>query len=584
MCLLSHDDSSDLVICDHGYQEVLKMEGAHMDAFPDTIPEIDKRLHALHAEISALKTKRNTLVPIFRLPDELIRHIVELYAHSSDSLFNLAWTKLMWVCRRWAEIVFSLQELWGYIDLGTNVHKIYSKIDAQVKYSGVAPLTFKAYLLDTDYFVRWAVSENATRVRSLTLEGRTKHVSTLIAALPDLHLTALASLSVSHYAGEDAPGSTVVIPAELFDGRLPRLRELCFKESSSISAPWSLFRNLERLTLTGCTNSSSDSPATVDDVLQVLAASPNLKMLALQPKASLLPVVNREPITLPMLQYLYIRDYISPTTVLLNALRFPPTSIIQIYPHGIYTGNDIRNVLVPMRTHLRARAAPRLPFFTLRAFIGPNDRSDFVCTMELGDSESSSGRYYHTQLDEIDGTSTSLVLNSHPNSEPALRQIVTKFLNTARADVVTHLDASEVRDMGEASWRTILRLLPALNSLRVTLSAAPTFNARSFLGLCQALCKLEANSHIRVFNLQLYSFSLRGESNDFNGAWLVEPMTMLKAYVRHRRAQYDASPDTVTPPRIARHPRRSQSVAFADPSTANEEHLPAAPWNGCYQA
>ncbi|KAJ7898659.1 hypothetical protein B0H14DRAFT_2430089, partial [Mycena olivaceomarginata] len=49
------------------------------------------------------------MAPIFSLPTEL------LYVVDSDALFNLKWTKIMYVCRHWRALALAAHVLWACI-------------------------------------------------------------------------------------------------------------------------------------------------------------------------------------------------------------------------------------------------------------------------------------------------------------------------------------------------------------------------------------------------------------------------------------------------------------------------------------
>lgn len=76
---------------------------------------IDRENISLCGQISALKHPRNTLVPISKLPNELLSRLFFDYARESGSLFDLQWTKLLLVCRRWNSVARQDQPLWSFI-------------------------------------------------------------------------------------------------------------------------------------------------------------------------------------------------------------------------------------------------------------------------------------------------------------------------------------------------------------------------------------------------------------------------------------------------------------------------------------
>ncbi|KAJ7467492.1 hypothetical protein FB451DRAFT_1482681, partial [Mycena latifolia] len=78
---------------------------------------IDDQIAWHYAQIAFLKAKRNALAPICTLPNELLSHIFAVYAVESDALFNLEWTRIMYVCRHWHELVLAAHPLWAFINI-----------------------------------------------------------------------------------------------------------------------------------------------------------------------------------------------------------------------------------------------------------------------------------------------------------------------------------------------------------------------------------------------------------------------------------------------------------------------------------
>ncbi|KAJ7059606.1 hypothetical protein C8F01DRAFT_1145087 [Mycena amicta] len=505
---------------------------------PDTIPEIDGRVQALYAEITALKTKRNALVPIFKIPNEILCRIIELYAHASGrrSLFDLKWTKIILVCRRWYELALAEQRLWSYVEANGR-----DKMYTQLERSGVAPLHMKVSLYDGIFWGEWTMT-HASRIVSLKLGGEGKHIAEFIGTLPNHPLIQLRSLTIEGYhKPEDLPdGMRMALPDELFDGRLPELRALSL---SSVALPWHLVKDLEHLKLSSCGNSASadDSPCSVGDLLRLLARSPRLQTLWLSSRHTLSPIVDSDPVDLPLLQYLYIRDSVVPITALLHAIHAPSSTAIQLAAFGIRNGTQVRDVLVPLRARLRAATAPRMHHLILQTFqrdpvLSP---TSITLTVELT-TVWTPARISH--LPDAKGKLPSLILNSHPETGPALRQIITKFLRAAPTEHVTHLDMTVAEGLSEVSWREILKLMPAVELIRVAAQEL-TKNVHSMTGLLDALRKVNPSPPVKVIEIYILR-SWGTEQRDEQASWLTSAVTALEAYVRVRRAQYNANLST----------------------------------------
>ncbi|VDB84624.1 unnamed protein product [Peniophora sp. CBMAI 1063] len=82
------------------------------------VPLLDAELHRSASRIHRLKECQNWLAsPIYRLPEEILQKIFFIYARDNDELFNLRWTRLLRVSRRWRDILTHFPELWSFIEL-----------------------------------------------------------------------------------------------------------------------------------------------------------------------------------------------------------------------------------------------------------------------------------------------------------------------------------------------------------------------------------------------------------------------------------------------------------------------------------
>ncbi|KAF7296217.1 F-box domain-containing protein [Mycena chlorophos] len=511
---------------------------------PNTIPEIDARIALLYNEISALQTKRNSLVPFFQLPNEILSQIMFFYARESGvSTFTLRWAKIMHVCRRLHQIVVAEHALWSHIfatDMDTDV---YHHIEKQTANAGICSLTVSLTLYYDANLWMWVASGQAARIGSLEISGKAAAVRDLVVAFGDYPWTSLRRLRLKS-VGE--AGESVEFPDELLDGMLPSLRDLSL---SKISVSWNRLRNLDALSLSECPDSDLEADAlpNVGHALRLMAASPVLQSFSLIPAKTLEPFDNLAtgPISMPSLGYLKFHDSVDAMTVLLKELRLAPTITLKLLPYHVYTGANIRNLIVPLRTHLRHPEAPVRRALDLS--IHPQRQQDtgallyFVCGMTLADSLESCRQYYYSEQDPFTGR---IVLNCHPQNGRALRQVVTKFLHAARSELVTHLDTSSVSGLTEPSWRAILVLLPALEVLHLTMLVPKTDTMAIPLHVLRELEKPTpiASLHLRIVSSSIPNFSDAQLEQDTSGEWLLPVVSALSAYIRYRRKAWDSAP------------------------------------------
>ncbi|KAJ7057647.1 hypothetical protein C8F01DRAFT_1306502 [Mycena amicta] len=172
------------------------------------------------------------------------------------------------------------------------------------------------------------------------------------------------------------------------------------------------------------------------------------------------------------LRYLVINPKDRPPThplqfhVLLSVLQACP-DLIELEIHLLLDvgaqeldGADIRELLVALCKHLRSPVAP-IPYAL--SITVPSRRDDEDIPHLLVDVDREILRHY---------TEESLFrLNSHPPTAPALRQILVKILHTIPTANITHLNASYAY-FSNTSWRVVLRLLPALQSVALSINVA----------------------------------------------------------------------------------------------------------------
>ncbi|KAJ7720047.1 hypothetical protein B0H16DRAFT_1739075 [Mycena metata] len=422
------------------------------------------------------------MAPICVLPNELMARILTIYAAETDTLFNLKWSKVMYVGRHWHELARAAQSLWSFIDLVW--HGSYETLYNQLRHSGVAPLTIKLALGEYAQYTDIILDECerissllvTTRISYLDVSGTSQYVYELIGKLPECRLPILRSLSLdpSYKRDELPPNIVEAIPPVLFEGILPSLRELKLK---SVAFPLGSLSGLTSISLTECLDISAGLPsiASFRGLLEMLGSCPELSTLKLElTTPEPIPQQSYPTVDLAALTWLQLREDVTLCTALLKHVRFPPTTSVHVLPSGVFNGMDIRELLVPLHKHARSPGAPALPLLQIDCHpYGTDSRNISYCTMAL---------FTDTQLHDFLERSQAhcpFSLNSHPSTEVALRQIVAKVLKAIPGHLITHLDARNMSYPGEVSWKTILKLLPALETgyLRVNESAVPCVHA-----------------------------------------------------------------------------------------------------------
>ncbi|KAJ7711950.1 hypothetical protein B0H16DRAFT_1626573 [Mycena metata] len=476
---------------------------------------IDHQIAWHYAQISLLKAKRNAMAPICALPNELMTRILTTYAIDLN-IFELKWAKIMYVCRHWYELALAAQSLWGFIDLVWRGG--YDRLFGQLKRSGVAPLTIKVKLFDSSAHYTDFILDHSERIYHLEVGGEAQYVYELIGKLPQCKLPMLSSLFLdSTFKRDELPdGFVEALPDAIFDGRLPNLREL---ELSTIGFPWGSLSGLTSLSLTACHDSSAALPSTFHSLLEMLGSCPQLHTVKLEITIPLpAPELNYPTVELPALTWLRLRDNVTHCTALLNHLQFPPAASVHILPSGVYTGADVHDILVPMRKHSRGTGAQMLSLLQIDCHAtSAASREISYCTMAMF-----SDTKPHEFLERIEPR-CGLSLNFHPNTEPALRQILTKVLNAVPAHLITHLDARNLTYPGEVSWRELVQLLPALDTVYLRANASAVHCVQALTQIETLDLQRQNLPRVRRLNVLI----MRPEPGDDTIASL---MTSLEAY------------------------------------------------------
>ncbi|KAJ7503227.1 hypothetical protein B0H11DRAFT_1984573 [Mycena galericulata] len=420
---------------------------------------IDGELELLYERIASLKVERNTLAPIARLPNELLAYIFGICAKgASTSGAPMHWVKVVFVCRHWNEVAFSSPAIWAYIHFIW--HPSERRLLVQLMRSGAVPVSVHVGFLHSHSFADL-----------LDVGGDISDVVDLMRRMSHHEFPLLHSLSLRPRNDElqEDPDIHPILPLELLDGGMPRLSNLAL---SYIDAPWRSLSSLGSLSLVGDPSSIS-THIPLGDLFAVLKSSLQLHTLklniAVHPDR---PDEEYETVALPFLEHIFIRELLDICECLITNLVFRPTTRVELYPQGIAIGADIRDILVPLRKHLRAAGAPVPRMLSICVPRREADHSNFFAAV-----------YPHSPRPTRFDDDVLFAINGHPKNARALRQIMTKVLKTLPADAITHLDATGTHFTGR-TWKTAFALLPALRVITVHVTDGEAGAAVSISVLC----------------------------------------------------------------------------------------------------
>ncbi|KAJ7057635.1 hypothetical protein C8F01DRAFT_1371755 [Mycena amicta] len=435
-------------------QTVLLTALATYDSPRDKREALDDVLRSICAVIDILRTERNNSVPINTLPSELLVQIFRSAAASRPSV------SLLSVCRRWRAVAEDSPTLWSnIIAYRWQTLRKHEFID-QLKRSKEAPLRVAIGMLASKGIIDRLMA-NAHRLTYLDIGGAREYLVDLIQkmcahdfpVLSDLRLEVTRKKEETGDDDDDEDAAvTVELPSEVLDGRIPGLHRL---ELLAIAPQWTSLQSLRYLVINP-KDTSPAHPLQFHVLLSVLRACPELIELEIH---LLLDVGAQElyfPVELPHLESLKLRDHIHYFHAFFRFVSFPAMTRLALYPLGVRDGADIRELLVPLRKHLRS---PLAPIACALSITVPERKDDENISHVLVDVDREElDRYRETPLFRI---------NSHPPTAPALRQILVKILHTLPIANITHLDVS-CASLSHKSWKVVLRLLPAVRSVALS--------------------------------------------------------------------------------------------------------------------
>jgi hypothetical protein len=163
----------------------------------DTLEFLDAQISSLEIQLAQLKRRRNRLIPICRLPFELLIHILKLIQRPIDAFrvdymtyswepFHNSWRNLVTICASIREKVMDSVDIWAAVD----VHSADIKwLEYCKQRAGDVPLTIRAVRAKTFGFraasdsVHIFASKNLSRARAVYLRPEGVGLRVLQAAL-----------------------------------------------------------------------------------------------------------------------------------------------------------------------------------------------------------------------------------------------------------------------------------------------------------------------------------------------------------------------------------------------------------------
>ena len=302
---------------------------------------IDDEIISLELSIRVLKSRRNALAPISRLPPETLAAIFSFLSHST----NKEASRLKWICvshvsRQWRETALNYPRLWSHINLSKRAPAAIAEILSRAK---MAPLNLEVDLTRwkrerIDAFER-QLDAHMSHTRHLRISGPLPPFEQLVSSAPTLE-----SLSLSHKSGSS---DQAVIPINLFNCTAPSLTSL---ELVYCNISWKspLLTGLQTLKIF-CL--SEEARPKLEDWLDALSEMPKLATLSLHfasPVAPLASLISESlrTITLPSLTKFYIAASAKDCALALAHLMMPALISLDVAAESNEVeGEDVRPLI-----------------------------------------------------------------------------------------------------------------------------------------------------------------------------------------------------------------------------------------------
>jgi len=348
-----------------------------MDTSPATAQDhlrkaIDDEIKAYEQVIQELKSRRNALAPISRLPPETLAEIFSLLSPSADDSEDvpyLEWIRVTHVCHRWREIALSSPYLWNYISFTEMTLAGIPEILARAKTS---PLHFEAYRI-TPLRKAWfnafgrQLEAHISHIRHLRISGEFQTVlERLVSPAP-----ALVSLTLTNRS--DPYTSGCIIPNSLFNGTAPMLTRLkLIGYSIGLKSP--LLKGLQTLEILG---PPARAVLTLEEWLAALNEMSQLKTLVLHTATPAVSIDNpliSEPhrtVTLPSLTHLNITVSAKGCALVLAHLVLPALISLHVTSESQSRDGDDVRLLIP---------------YVARNAHGPQDTAPLQTILLIGES------------------------------------------------------------------------------------------------------------------------------------------------------------------------------------------------------
>ncbi|VDB84756.1 unnamed protein product [Peniophora sp. CBMAI 1063] len=492
------------ILCDPPHPELLESLN-ESSSHKSLLPLLDVEIQRSSARLQRLREYRNALAsPVYSLLPELLSRIFFIYAYDNETLFDLRWTKLLLVCRRWYNVAIRTPELWSFVQLTRSTDMSHSavlydifeadewRVGVQLSRAGTWPLIVKADFhpeaseAHTDLLLAIA---NRQRLSALIIDRTNHTIDKIVRDLADRPRPLLRTLSICNtWWSRDDQEKTVYpkLPDGLLRDALPHLSDLYISE---MLLNWGLLRGLRSLRISFDTHDAI--PFSMEDLIDALGRCPLLEYFQLRaPRSGVPRVANSwQSASLPRIAVISIRAPVHLCADVVQSVRdAPPMARIYVHqcpPEEVYLGtpdvedddptgtaSDLEDTLAALISYTGAHAR--------------NDDSPVIRSVSVMQSENmhfwTNDMYFIRVLGCLHAEQNGRELISwedvprHPEfvgiaghvpTEPVdlSNRLLSDILSSWPLERATHLDMREAEYFREVQWDAVFSAMHAVTTV-----------------------------------------------------------------------------------------------------------------------
>ncbi|KAF9652349.1 hypothetical protein BDM02DRAFT_3266414 [Thelephora ganbajun] len=246
------------------------------DAIKAAQVDIDNEIQRLNSSVCSLKSRRNSLCSVSRLPPEVLSDVFLVLAEQLQAQdrfrVDFKWISVTHVCHLWRHVALQHGRLWGKIDMISQ-----DRTRAFVDRSKGAPLAVRQSFIGSLAELPTTFTDPSYRYRELHLRAKEGQLGPNVLQVLNspIHAPVLESLVLE--VSDNYPEYT--LPPTVFDYKAPVLTRLQL-QNVRMEWPTSVFPSLTHLSIHHSGNTNSPRPS-VSQVLTALKNMPRLEYLHL---------------------------------------------------------------------------------------------------------------------------------------------------------------------------------------------------------------------------------------------------------------------------------------------------------------